>query len=56
MLLEISIFQISEDAGAVRVVTCNDEGRLLIGTRTNRVLSGGFDGQFEELVHVCHVV
>lgn len=46
------MFQLPENTGSVRTVTCNDQGMMLIGTKSNRILYGGFDKQFDTLVYV----
>jgi len=50
--MRVTFLQIPSETGSVRTVTCNDQGMLLVGTKSNRILYGGFDKQFDTLVHV----
>ena len=49
---KLNFLQIPNDAGGVRAVTCNEQGLMLVGTKSNRILYGGFDKQFDTIVHV----
>ena len=36
----------------MRTVAYNEQGMMLVGTKSNQILYGGFDKQFDTLIHV----